>query len=228
MLAEVPGVTAHFARFRVTRIGLDDGALGQFEHAPMLAAAETLADARADAICWNGTSAGWLGFDTDRALCAAVAKRTGVPAASAVLAMNAALDAIGARRVAFVTPYLGEVQERILARYAEAGHDCVAERHLEDPGNFSFALHAEETVARLVRETAAAKPDAILIYCTNFMGARVAPALEAELGLPVIDSVAAALAGAMRAAGADPARVRGWGSVFERLAPSAVRQGETA
>ena len=106
-----------------------------------------------------------------------------------------------------MTPYLGEVQAAIVARWAaEAGLECVAERHLEDPGNFSFAEHGEEVVRRMAREVAAAaapaeRPEALVVHCTNFRGGRVAPELEAELGLPVLDSVAVALWGAVRAAG---------------------------
>ena len=48
MLADVPGVTAHFARFRVTEISLGDRALGQFDNAPILEAARLLADARVE------------------------------------------------------------------------------------------------------------------------------------------------------------------------------------
>ena len=68
MLADLPDASAHFARFRVLKISMEDDALGQFKNEPMLAAAELLADAQVQSICWNGTSSGWLGFDTDRTL----------------------------------------------------------------------------------------------------------------------------------------------------------------
>jgi maleate isomerase len=96
----------------------------------------------------------------------------------------------------------------------EAGIACTAERHLEDPGNFSFAGHAEDAIARLVREVAAAAPEAIAIHCTNFRGGRIAPALEAELGLPVLDSVAVSLWGAIGAAGGDATGLARHGRIF--------------
>ncbi len=65
MLQELPEVTAHFWRFRVTEISLRDEALGQFDNAVVLAAARLLADARVDVIAWNGTSSGWLGLGHD-------------------------------------------------------------------------------------------------------------------------------------------------------------------
>jgi hypothetical protein len=70
MLANVAGITAHFARFRVTEIALDAAALNQFDASAMLPAADLLADTKVDAIAWNGTSASWLGASRDRSLCA--------------------------------------------------------------------------------------------------------------------------------------------------------------
>lgn len=214
MLRETPGITAHFARFRVTAINLGAGALAQFDHAPILAAAELLADARVHAICWNGTSGGWRGFDADRALCAAITDRTGIPATTATLALADALHRLGARRPGLVTPYLGDVQRAIVETLGREGFSIIAERHLDDPGNFSFAGHAPQTIAAMVRAVAAEGADAVTVFCTNFRGAEVAAALEAEAGIPVLDSVALALWGAIHAAGGDPSRIHGHGRLF--------------
>src|ERR1700751_5751372 len=80
MVADVAGITAHFSRVRVTEIALDAGALDQFDASVMLPAADLLADAKVDAIAWNGTSASWLGVSRDRSLCDAITARTGAPA----------------------------------------------------------------------------------------------------------------------------------------------------
>src|SRR5215212_9183266 len=69
MLSGLADVTVHFARFKVTEIALSDEALGQFDDAEILQAAELLAHAKVDVIGWNGTSASWLGFDRDERLC---------------------------------------------------------------------------------------------------------------------------------------------------------------
>lgn len=214
MLQNVPGVSAHFARFRVTQISLDASARDQFDQTPMLEAASLLADAKVDVICWNGTSSGWVGFEQDEALCQAISKRTGVPACSSVLALNELLGLTGARRIAFVTPYLDEVQQKIIANYDANGFQVVAERHLRDRGNFSFATYDEATIAGLCDEVAEARPDAITVFCTNFRGAPVAADIEAATGIPVYDTVATALWKSMRIAGADPSRVQGWGRIF--------------
>ena len=109
LLADAPGITAHFQRLRVLSITLEGGSTGQFDTAPMVAAAGMLADAKVHAICWNGTSGSWLGLDADRATCAAITAATGIPATTATLALHDALRALGARRIGLVTPYLSSV-----------------------------------------------------------------------------------------------------------------------
>ena len=214
MLADLPDASAHFGRFRVLKISMEDDALSQFTNEPMLAAAELLVDAQVQSICWNGTSSGWLGFDTDRALIAEIEARTGTKACSSILAMNELLEKLGAKRVAFVTPYLDEIKTRILANYRAEGFEIAGEKHLGDPGNFSFATYSEADILELCRAVATEKPDAITIYCTNFRGARLAPIIEAETGIPVLDSVSTALWKSMQVAGDDPARIKGWGQLF--------------
>ena len=52
----------------------------------------------------------------------------------------------GAARVGLVTPFLHEVQEATIRVLAGEGIEVVAERHLNDPGNFSFARFTEDGV----------------------------------------------------------------------------------
>ncbi|MCP5151697.1 MAG: Asp/Glu/hydantoin racemase [Ectothiorhodospiraceae bacterium] len=214
MVASLPDVTAHFGRFAVTEIALSPASRAQFELDHQLAAARLLADARVGSIVWSGTSASWLGFDRDHALCRAITSATGIPAGSSVLAINELLALVGARRFALVSPYTGDVQSRIVDTYARHGLQCVAERHLGEHRNYAFATFEEPQIADLVRQCAAAGPDAITIMCTNMRGARIAPELERELGVPVLDSTAAAVWTAMRLAGDDPRRIEGWGQMF--------------
>lgn len=218
MLAGAPSVSTHFSRFPVTEISLDERALGQFRYEPMLQAARLLADARVDVICWNGTSAGWLGLDRDRSLCAAITAETGAPATSSVLALVKIFRRTGVARYGLVTPYLAAVQERIVANFEREGFACAAERHLDVSDNFAFAEVDAPTIERLVREVAEeAAPQAITILCTNVAGAPLVDRLERETGIPVYDSVATAVWSALRVAGADPTRIEGWGRLFREV-----------
>ncbi len=217
ILAGVPDVTAHFGRFRVTEISMSERALGQFDDQPFMEAAELLADTKVDVISWNGTSSGWLGFDADEKLCDEIKKRTGIPANTSVLALNEIFETTGVKRFGLVTPYLDEIQEKIIANYGKSGFECVGEQHLRDRGNFSFSEYTEERIAGMIREVAKAKPEAITVFCTNMRGAPVADALEKELGIPIYDTVSTSVWKSMRMAGADPKRIKGWGRLFTEV-----------
>ena len=214
ILTAIPNATAHFGRFRVTQIALSDQALAQFATDGILGAASLLADARCQVIAWNGTSAGWLGFDTDETLCRAIGAATGARSCTSVLALNEVLTITGARRIGVVSPYTQDVQERIVANYAAIGLDVVAETHWGIQDNFSFAEVDEPTIAAGIRAVAAAKPDAIAVFCTNLRSAPLVAGLESELGIPVYDTIATAVWKALLLCGEDPARITGWGRVF--------------
>ncbi|MGF7175039.1 maleate cis-trans isomerase family protein [Azospirillum doebereinerae] len=217
MLSGLPEVSAHFGRFTVKEISLRAAALDQFTDAPFLDAARLLADAQLNVIGWNGTSAGWLGFDADVKLCRTIGTETGIPACTSMLALNEILETTGRKRFAIVSPYLDEIQERMVANYNAAGFEVVAERHLNDRGNFSFSEVSEERIERMCAEVAESKPDAIAIICTNMRGAPVAERVEKALGIPVYDTVSTVVWKALRMTGVDTRRVQGWGSLFQEL-----------
>lgn len=208
------GVSVHYSRFRVTEISLSQAGLGQFAFDGMVQAAELLAHAKVDAITWNGTSAGWLGFEQDEELCRRITAATGIPATSAVLGFRDAFTALGIGTVGLVTPYTGDVQDRIMTNWAAAGFPCRAERHLGLSDNFSFAEADEATIAGMVRDVARAGCEAAAIVCTNMRGAAIAPGLETELGLPVLDSVSVSLWASLRLVGAPMDAFTGWGQLF--------------
>lgn len=217
MLRDLPDVTAHFSRFPVREISLNAQSRSQFDPTAILDAARLLADARVGAIVWSGTSASWLGFGTDEALCSEIASATGIPTGTSVLALREIYARTGVRRFGLITPYLDEIQAAIVATFARAGYACVGERHLGDRGNFTFSQVSEGEIAEMVRAVSTTRPDAITVLCTNLRGAGLVEALEAEIGIPIYDSVATAVWKAMLLAGEDPRRIRGWGRLFREV-----------
>lgn len=216
MLRGLDRVSAHFSRLRVTEISLSDYGLNQFEHDRFLAAAELLADAKCQVIAWNGTSAGWRGFEHDEELCRQITERTGAAATTSILANVELFRRHGIRRYGLVTPYTDDVQARIVENFAKAGFDCVAESHLGISDNFSFSEVGETDILRMCRAVAESAPEAIAIICTNVAGAPLAQRIETELSIPVYDSIAVVVLKALELAGRDPAQVKGWGEIFER------------
>lgn len=214
MIQNLPDVTAHFSRFRVTAIGLDAALLSQFDDRPMMTAAELLADAKVDVIVWNGTSAGWLGVDSDRHLCERITEATGVKASTSVLALFDVMRKRNETRIGLVSPYTDDVQAAIVKSFANEGVEIICERHLGIRDNFSFSQVTADEISTMVDKLAPSKPDSIAVFCTNLAGALLVDQLETAHGIPVHDSVATAIYGGLSAVGYDLSRVTGYGRMF--------------
>lgn len=129
----------------------------------------------------------------------------------------AALDALKARSVAIVSPYIESVAVPIRRAFETAGYRV--------PAALSFGEEVEARVARIdaasvreaAREAAKADADAVFLSCTNLRTLDILDDLEAELGRPVLSSNQvlawhmARLAGAGLAEGAPGRLVRGVG-----------------
>lgn len=214
IVAGVPGLSAHFARFTVTEISLREQSSRQFELAPILQAARQLADAKVGVICWSGTAASWLGVEQDQELCAAIQRETGIPATTSVLALNELLQRDRVRTLGLVSPYIGAVQELIVANYRKIGIDCSNEAHLGITVNRDFGLVELATLERLLRQVASKRPDAMTVMCTNLRAAELAEPLERELGIPLYDSVSVVVWKALQMLGYPAGTVKGWGRLF--------------
>lgn len=218
MVSRLPGVSAHFSRFTVTEISMRDQSLNQFDDSKILEAARLLADAHVDVICWSGTSASWLGFEKDQQLCARITEATGIPATTSVLALNEILAAQGAHTLGLVSPYVEDVQRRIIANYKGIGIACVAEQHLDLTVNFAFSEVQPDTLRGMLREAAKARPEAMTVMCTNLHAAQLVDELERELGIPIYDSVSTVVWKALKTIGVDPRELKGWGRLFQEVA----------
>ena len=101
----------------------------------------------------------------------------------------AAIRALGLERVGIVSPYIPPVAEAIRAAFEAEG--------VRVPEMITFGEEVEARVARIApastvaaaRELAGRAPlDGIFLSCTNLRTLEIIPALEAELGLPVLGS----------------------------------------
>ena len=126
------------------------------------------------------------------------------PAASLILPGTplAAFTALGAKRIAVLTPYRAEVNQ-IVADYITA-------RGFEVPVFGSFNEGNDRIVAAITpasikagirRILTAGDVDAVFVSCTSVRLAEVAAAIEAEVGLPVTSSNHAMAWHALRLAG---------------------------
>jgi maleate isomerase len=218
-------LSVHYARIPVTRISLDRPSQQQFDLDGMLAAARLLADARVHAICWNGISAAWKGAASDRFICDAIQRETGVPATSATLAQLEACRVYGIRRYALAVPYRDDVRKAIIRVFSDEGLECVNSAHLGISVNFDFAQIAPGKLQALVHQANSVDAEAIVVTCTNLATARLVDSLEVELHKPIFDSLLLSLWHPLRLLGWDRP-IAGWGRVVTDLSTtnSRVRQ----
>lgn len=217
MVSGLPKVSAHFSRFKVTEIALSASALNQFNDAEILRAASLLADAKVDVISWIGTSASWLGFERDEALVLRIRESTGIKACTCVLGFRDLFRQSGIKRVGLVTPYTSDVQERIAAVWGAAGFNCEVERHLGIRDNFTFGEVTGPQIETMIRDVAKRGVEAVAVVCTNLRGAPLVADLEAELGIPIFDSVAVTVWKCLMETGVPVGSLQKWGRLFKPL-----------
>lgn len=223
-------ITAHFARFSVTQISLDEAARSQFDLPTMMQAVALLADAKVDAISWGGTSAGWLGLDTDVKLCEAIESQFGIPAATSTLALVDALHALGNPVVGLVTPYVAEMNEAIRKTFGSNGITIAEhDRFLAITDNHKISEVDGDQLNSMFYEVLAARDSlrVVIIFCTNLSAAQLAPSLEAKYqgrDPILLDSVSAVVWGLLRKVGVEThgtGVARQWGRMFDLSLPSA-------
>jgi maleate isomerase len=212
ILREFADVTPLFSRTPV--FGESDPFPKTYALDEMLTAASLLAHAKPEVLLWNGSKGAKIGVQHDRDYVARVQAQTGIRTTTSILALDDLLRARGLMRVAIVSPYDSDYQRGLVEAWREAGYEVVAERHRALKDNLSFAAIPAQEIATLVREAAAHKPDAVLTLCTNFPAATVIPALEAETGIPMFDSVSIGVWHALQMAGIDTRPAAAWGRVF--------------
>ncbi len=212
ILRDFPMVSGHFSRIRV--VGSTDAYSDDYDWDGMLGAAELLSHAKPNVICWNGSKGGSIGFDADRSLVARIEASTGIPACTSTLAIEELFRRNNVARFGLVTPYGAAYASKIPPHFAREGFACVAEAHSGLTDNFSYCTVPDAEIVAMIRGVAASAPDVIITYCTNFPAAHLAAALEAELGIPIYDSVSVGVWKALRLIGLPTTPGRRWGSAF--------------
>ncbi|WP_207953061.1 maleate cis-trans isomerase family protein [Paenibacillus agricola] len=214
ILRGVPGVAAHFSRFKVTEVSLTSSAASQFSIEPMLQAALLLADAQVDVIAYNGTSGGWLGFDYDRRLCEKITQETGIPATTSVLALNELFSVFQVKQFGLVSPSGQAIAERIIENYSQLGLQCVDYACSGISNNYACANVDEESIKGMVRSVALSGAKAITTFGTNLWSAQLAEELERELDILVLDTISVVVWKCLHMAGISPQSISGWGKLF--------------
>lgn len=185
-----------FTRTRVLTLGTDADSLSQFDPSAFVNAAQLLADAAPDAILWNGTSGMFTGgtLAEDRALAKAMsAAAGGIPCSTTTIATVAALEHLGIRDVSIAVPYTPELTAKVADFFTKEGFvvhnaSCMDQT---PSSNIEIAKCAHDDIKAVIRKCVKPETRAVLVTCTNWPATALAKEMEEELGIPIIDSIAA-------------------------------------
>lgn len=156
---------------------------------------------------WNGRAGASKYLDMMR-------DRAQVDVTCGSFACEAALNAVKARRIAFLTPYFEVANEQVRRFFQDCGFTVVRDVCLKRPSPVLIAHSTDEMCRQAIRELDGDDVDAIVQCGTNLSMIRLAAAAELFLGKPVIAINTATYWHALRAAGI-PDRTAGFGSLME-------------
>lgn len=208
-------VTVHYARLEVVNVSMDQASSRQFTSDSMLHAAKQLAQAKVDAIVWNGTAGSWLGLERDRMICAEIEQETGIKTSTASLGMINCCHDFGIERVHLVTPYIEEMNDAIIREYEKTGLTVVGVVGLGITENTEIGRVTVDQLEHLCCSTNAVAGEGIAVVCTNLAAAWRAMDVEAKTGAVVVDSVTAAVREALRLVDVDNLTFHGWGKLLD-------------
>ena len=142
-----------------------------------------------------------------------------VPISTPVVAAEAALAHLGARRVAVLTPYPDEVNDTVRDHLQAHGVEVVSLDSFRLDNDLAMSSVPPSAIAAAGRALMADSPEAeaLFVCCTALRPAAVIAELESAVGRPVVTSHQAMLWDMLRRSGDDGGPVRGYGQLLESL-----------
>lgn len=191
------GVTVHTARMHL----VETTAAG--EHAMLdrylPQAIADLASARPDVVAFACTSAGALiGYEGEQRLIERIETSCGCPVVSTNDAVGRCIEREAPRRVAIVTPYIDELNQKIRAGIERRGIEVGTVVGMGLTENFAIAEVTPAAIVEFAAErlTGAGRPgdfDLLFVSCTNFRALAARSLLQERFGSPVVTSNQACL-----------------------------------
>lgn len=165
--------------------------------------AEVFNDPRFDVVAYGCTAAGFIsGPAGDARLQADLARITHKPVVTTARSMVQALQEIGAKHIALVTPYLDAVNTQLKAFLADGGISVRRFNSFYAQNTDELGAIESHQVAALARETMNDECDAMFIGCSQLPTAEIIGDLTREFGRPALSSIQVTAKRAQQAAGA--------------------------
>ena len=165
--------------------------------------ARDLAKVGVDLIALSGAPLFQLkGFGSDLEMIRELEKETGIPTITSTTADIEAMHVLNMKKLAIVSPYVDEVNERNVSWYRQAGFDVLSIKGLGIQKNSDIARLPFYAPYQLAREAFLETPgvDGIFIDCARWATIDVIEKLEQDFGVPVVSSNQAMIWFALRKA----------------------------
>lgn len=145
---------------------------------------------RPAAVLYGCTSATLTcGRDFDRALSEKIRARAGAVCLTAAGSLAAAVKALGARKIGFSSPYVGEINNLAAAFLAREGIETVRSAGVGRAlGNYGQGGLTPDEVFDLAVKAAGPGAEAVVLSCTDMRAAEAVARIESATGLPVVTS----------------------------------------
>ena len=171
--------------------------------------------AEVDVIGWACTSGGV--FCPPERVEAAITRVAGCPAVSTISAVIAAFKALGVKRIALGTPYVGFINETEIEVLEKAGFKVVSAYGLElgvtQEERRGIGRVPPQSMHRFARHIDCPQADAIFVSCTNVAALDEIEMIERVHGKPFITSTIATAWRCFRMAGIND-RIEGYGRLL--------------
>jgi maleate isomerase len=225
------GVTLHTARIFInTSIDSDDKAqetLRQIREGSEKAVHD-VCTCRPDRLIMGMSSETFVGgLEGSRALTKKIEEMSGLGVSTGSEATSQALETIGAKRIAVLTPYQPSIDAEVERYFDDLGYEMVAMKSLRCPTATSIADVTGDEILEAIgelEEQAEGDFDAFVQAGTNLSSWRVADEVEKRTGKPLIGINAATLWHALDALGLDRSLPEA-GSVFSGAGAAAPKGG---
>lgn len=136
-----------------------------------------------------------------------------------ITATKAALTALDAKRVAFVSPYIAGVSASLRNTLTQGGFEIVSAGTFNESSDSTVARMTEASILAAIIKLGQLTPcDAVFVSCTNLRVANVIEQAEMVLGVPVVSSNQAMAWHMLRLAGIDDSN-QGVGALFKKEKP---------
>lgn len=214
MIALVPrGATVHFSRM----VGRAEQALEERNRthiAHLAESARLLAMVKPQVMVLGHTVMSYMmGKEGEAEMVARIERETGIAFVTAVGCMLAALEHLGARRIAFCAPYGAASTAMAKAHFEAHGVEVVSAGHLENVKDV-YATTSDDACA-LGRRLDHPDAEAIVLSGTGMPVLGAIEPLERERGKPVVGATAAMMWNALRLARLDAA-LPGFGRLLSK------------